>query len=285
MRRARQADPRWGAAVNGREPRPYSLRSAGAAQGAHGMQQRCLETCRKPVVAGIDEAGRGPIVGPMVMAMVVLPVDELRGLRLQGVRDSKQLTPRQREQLLSLVEEHAPFVIWALHPPRLIDSVNLNRLEYDTASYMVERVLLRCCEVRAIYADAVGPPERYAAALRRVAPGVRIVVVPKADSRYTAVAAASIVAKVVRDAYIEKYRREYGLRGSGYPTDEETLQWIREIYARNPAQPPPIVRRTWGTLRRIAPGWYREKNLKKPSRMQGRTLLDYLSRHTSEQKQ
>lgn len=241
------------------------------------MQQRCLEACRRPVVVGIDEAGRGPIVGPMVMAAVALPVDELRGLRLQGIRDSKQLTPRQREQLLSLIEEHAPLLIWVLHPPQLIDSVNLNKLEYDTASYMIERVLMKCCEVRAIYADAVGPPERYAAVLKRVAPRIRVVVAPKADSRYTAVAAASIVAKVIRDAYIEKYRKTYGLRGSGYPTDEETLQWIRELYAKSPAQPPPIVRRTWGTLKRIAPAWYREKNTIRQGRVQGRTLLDYLS--------
>jgi len=235
-----------------------------------------LAACRRRVVVGIDEAGRGPIVGPMVMAAVALPVDELRSLRLEGVRDSKQLSPSARERLLEEIEAVAPVILVAVHHPDLIDSVNLNKLEYDTASLLVKRVMLHCCDVAAIYVDAVGPVQRYESVLRRVAPGVRVVVAPRADAKYTATAAASIVAKVVRDRFVEEYRRLYGLRGSGYPTDPETLGWLREVYERSPDSPPPIVRRSWGTLRRIAPAWYREKR-KTGSRGSGsRSILDYL---------
>lgn len=240
--------------------------------------EETLAPCRRRVVAGIDEAGRGPIVGPMVMAAVVLPVDALRGLRLEGVRDSKQLSARARRELLEKIHRVAPLVVVAVHPPGLIDRVNLNLLEYETAAFLASRIVVHCSDVAAIYADAVGPPERYAAVLRKAAPGVRVVAAPKADAKYTAVAAASIVAKVVRDAFIEEYRGRYGLRGSGYPTDPETLEWIREAYQRSPEAPPPIVRRSWGTLKRVAPRWYREKKTNKAGRggAAARTLLDYL---------
>jgi len=233
-----------------------------------------LEACKRRVVVGIDEAGRGPVIGPLVMAAVALPVEVLRSLRLNGVRDSKLLTPARRRELLEEISRAAPVVMVAVHPPQLLDRVNLNKLEYDTASYLARRIATHCCDIAAIYADAVGPPERYVEVLQREVPTARVVVTPRADAKYTATAAASIIAKVARDGFIEEYRRRYGFRGSGYPTDPETLAWIEEKYREAPNNPPPIVRRSWATLRRIAPGWYRDKKTNK--KRGSRTLLDYL---------
>ena len=239
---------------------------------------------RQGLVLGMDEAGRGPIVGPMVAAGVVADKESLEELRLEGVRDSKLLEPGQRRRLLEEILSRACYVVIVIHPPAVIDSVNLNRLEYETFSYIASRARLLCPGLREVYADAVGPPQRLAQALAKAAPAARIVVEPKADRRYTAVSAASIVAKVIRDEEIERLREAYGLRGSGYPTDPETLQWLREAYQRSPDKPPPIVRVTWGTLKRLAPNWYHRKQAGAATRRKGprqASLLDYLGRKNS----
>ncbi|NOZ88352.1 MAG: ribonuclease HII [Crenarchaeota archaeon] len=228
--------------------------------------------CR--AVLGIDEAGRGPLVGPMVVAGIALPEELLYRLPEMGVRDSKQLTPASRRRLAGEILRRAIVAVIVKVPPRLIDSVNLNRLEEDTFAYIAARAreLLeaRGCRLRAVYADAVGQGARLRRILEEAAPGARVVAEPRADARHPPVAAASIVAKVERDAELERLRRLYGVRGSGYPTDPETLEWIREAYQRNPREPPPFIRGSWATLRRIAPGWYRPKG------RAGRSLLDYI---------
>ncbi len=248
--------------------------------GKSGALRGLVECCRRPgLVLGIDEAGRGPIVGPMVAAGVVADKESLEELRHVGVRDSKLLEPGQRRRLLEEILGKACYVVIVVHPPAVIDSVNLNRLEYETFSHIASRARLLCPGLREVYADAVGPPQRLAAVLAKAAPAARIVVESKADRRYTAVSAASIVAKVVRDEEIERLRRAYGLRGSGYPTDPETLQWLREAYQRSPDTPPPIIRVTWGTLRRLAPNWYHRKQAKTGTGKSGSrqaSLLDYL---------
>jgi len=230
------------------------------------------EDCR--LVAGIDEAGRGPLLGPMVVTGVSLPERRLPELLHAGVRDSKDLTPQARRLLAELIEKLSSHVVVVLVPPRLIDSVNLNELEENTIIFIIERLysVARAggCSLRRVYVDAVGPPERLEKRLRE-ATGLEVVVSPKADARYLPVSAASIIAKVARDAEVEKLRRLYGVRGSGYPTDPETLAWLREAYQRSPDRPPDYIRASWGTLRRVAPGWYR------PKRRRGqRSLLDFL---------
>jgi len=232
----------------------------------------------KKLVVGIDEAGRGPIVGPLVMAAVAAPREVFEEFHAMGVRDSKELSPRARMRLAEEIERSATVVVVVKHPPALIDAVNLNTMEHDTMLYMLQRIGLRG-RIAEVYVDAVGPPRKTLSLLARTFPDARIIVEPKADARYTPVAAASIVAKVARDAEIERYRSLYGLRGSGYPTDPETLDWIREVYQANPGEPPPIVRRTWGTLKRLAPAWYRPKQRSSAGDRGGRrqrSLLDYL---------
>ena len=237
-------------------------------------------------VLGIDEAGRGPIVGPMVVAGVLLDEDTVSELVVSGVRDSKELSPARRRRLAEEILGKAFAVIIVKVPPSLIDSVNLNRLEEDTFRFIAGRAhILSRGALASVYADAVGNPERLADMLRATLPAnVKVKVAPKADQLYPPVSAASIVAKVVRDSEIEKLRRLHGLRGSGYPTDPETLEWIREAYARSPDNPPSFIRRSWGTLKTLAPRWYKRKQASRGKRRpnssgrQGRrvTLLDYL---------
>jgi len=232
------------------------------------------------LLVGIDEAGRGPIIGPIVIAGVAIELKAVRELAELGVRDSKDLTPSRRKELFPEIMRLVKHAVIVKVPPALIDTVNLNRLEIETMAYIVQRVKSLYGEPEVVYMDAVGPAKKMAAEVKRLT-GLRGVVVaePKADTRYVPVSAASIIAKVVRDEEIEELRKVYGVRGSGYPTDPGTLEWIREAYRRSPHTPPWFVRRSWSTLKRIAPGWYRAKDTgSKSADHRQKTLLDFLHR-------
>ncbi len=227
------------------------------------------------LVMGIDEAGRGPLIGPMIVAAVALPVEALDRLTVLGVRDSKKLSREAREKLYPIIVGSAAYVVTVEVPPETIDSANLNTLERDTIAYLAARARMVLGEaLTRIAADTVGSPETLARAIREVVgSGVEIVVRERAEEEFTEVAAASIVAKVVRDRRVRELAGLYGDFGSGYPTDPKTIEWVRRMYMKSPDTPPPIVRRTWSTLRRIAPRWYVEKGAHEVGQ---RSLLDYL---------
>jgi len=150
-------------------------------------------------------------------------------------------------------------------------------LERDTIAVIVARALNVWREkLTAVYVDAVGISSKLVSTIRKTGFRGTIVIETKADSKYVVVGAASIVAKVLRDKTIEELRRLYGVEGSGYPTDQRTLNWIERTYTVSPYNPPPFIRRTWRILRQIAPNWYVEKNTSKKHTNQ-RSLLDYLS--------
>ncbi len=223
------------------------------------------------IVVGIDEAGRGPLVGPMIIAGVALPEHVLDKLKRIGVTDSKELTRADREKLYDEIVRLAVYIVVVEVPPETIDNVNLNTLEHDTILFIIERVseLIRPARVSV---DAVGPPEKLEKLLRRkLGDSIDVRVSSGAEKLYPEVAAASIIAKVERDRRIAELARVYGDFGSGYPTDPRTVEWVRKMYRLSPDNPPPIVRRTWSTLKRLAPKWYRPK-----AATGSKTLLDYL---------
>jgi len=234
-------------------------------------------TSHEKLVLGIDEAGRGPIIGPMYVCGVVVDEKTLDKLKLIGVTDSKQLDKNQREKLFRAIMGLAKHVLAVEIPPQLIDSVNLNVLERDTIAIIVARAASIWGEkLAAVYVDVVGTSSKLVSVIRKTGFKGVIVAEPKADSKYVVVGAASIVAKVFRDRTIEELRRLYGVEGSGYPTDQRTLNWIKKAYAASPFNPPSFIRRTWGILRRIAPNWYVEKKAGRKNSGQ-RSLFDYLS--------
>ncbi|GAB0494892.1 hypothetical protein MMPV_006189 [Pyropia vietnamensis] len=157
---------------------------------------------------GIDEAGRGPVLGPLVYASVVVPVADAGRLHDLGCDDSKALTEAQRDALLARMAA-APFLqiqtvtlsaatlsaAMTRRPP-----VSLNTLSFDAAFALVRDALRRGIHLTALYVDTVGDPDRYATRLRSTFPSIATVVVAKkADATYRVVGAASIAAKCKRD--------------------------------------------------------------------------------------
>ncbi len=209
------------------------------------------------VYVGVDEAGRGSLVGDMFVGLVGLPASALEVLRRQGVRDSKQLTPDRRRRLLHAILARAVVAVLVRVPPSVIDSMNLNEATANAVSAAVAKALEVCVPQR-IVVDKVGRGETIVNAIRRLGYSGEVIVEEGADRKYVEVSSASILAKVHRDEHIRELSRTYGDIGSGYPSDPHTIMWLKSILRRGEGLPP-IVRRSWKTLRKIAPDLYVDK--------------------------
>ncbi len=201
-------------------------------------------------VAGVDEAGRGPVLGPLVVAGVL--VDDEDALRALGVKDSKKLAPTKREEIAPLVRATARAVVVRVVEPADLDlrmgRASLNDVEAD----LFADVLSGLGAARAIVDACDVDPLRFGEHVRRrVAHACEITSEHKADDRYPCVAAASIVAKVERDRLMAAIATEYGADvGSGYPHDPRTRAWLAAFVARTGALPP-CARARWETSSRL----------------------------------
>lgn len=210
------------------------------------------------LIAGVDDAGRGPIIGPLVIAGVLIPDDAQQELRAMGVRDSKILTPEARTRLDARIRNMATKVTFVEAQPNEIDDFvlhggRLRRLNFLEAR-MMGKVIGQLGPEEA-YVDASDVNEaRYAESIREFLPEnlrkMKIFSEHHADRTYPVVSASSIIAKVRRDAAIEALRSGYGDFGSGYMTDPKTMGFLRE-WRRTHADYPPIVRRSWKTIKEI----------------------------------
>ncbi len=158
-------------------------------------------------IAGIDEAGRGPLAGPVVAAAVILP----ENYRHQEITDSKKLTSRKREQLLEIIRADALAVGIGVMDAGIIDEINILRA---TLRAMTEAI-----------ADlALAPDYLLVDGNRRIPVNIPQETIVKGDSRSVSIAAASIVAKVSRDHIMEMYHRQFPyynfLKNKGYGTEE-----------------------------------------------------------------
>ncbi len=193
---------------------------------------------------GIDEAGRGSLIGPMIIAAVVIDSDTEDKLRRTGVKDSKELSPEKRKELETIIKQHALWYKIQKVYPKDIDKTNLNRLTLKYMKKLAYEALKKHPDTQIIYIDQVGHGKK---ALIKDKTEIKQVMEEKADSKYIPVAAASILAKVERDRIIDYYRKKYGLKGSGYPSDPETIEWIKKEWKRIPRE---IIRIKWGTLKK-----------------------------------
>ncbi len=194
---------------------------------------------------GIDEAGRGSLVGPMVVSAVAMDMRTADLLSSVGVADSKQLSPQERSKLSDLIKNNVAWYGIVVVPPILIDSYNLNKLTGIVAIFLVKRACMYL-RVEKVLIDMI----RGIRVKRMDCQGlsVPVIVEEKADNKYVEVAAASILAKVERDKAIGEIRKKYGLKGSGYPSDPQTLEWISNNLSNIPRD---IVRRKWNTIKKL----------------------------------
>jgi len=210
------------------------------------------------IVVGIDEAGRGPVVGDMVIAGVALEESSVEKLSRLGVRDSKKLDPSRRERLLGFILSECIAAAVVRVPPEVIDRENLNKI-FARGCARIMRILSTILEKSRdiqsleVFIDSCGDPRRLEALIKSYLGPCRrpinIHLEHGADAKYIPVAAASIVAKVLRDKHIELLKRVYGDFGSGYPSDRRTIEWLEHVTSQG--RIPPIVRKSWGTVKKL----------------------------------
>ena len=195
------------------------------------------------IICGVDDAGRGSVLGPLVIAGVSIERTKIKRLSEIGVKDSKQLSPNAREilykKILAIVDDYCIARI----SPKIIDqSVRKNQLNHLEAKYMAK--VITKLRPDSSYVDSCDVnPARFGKEISKLANSGRIYSRHHADILFTIVSAASIVAKVNRDREIEKLRKKYNL-GSGYPSDSKTMHFIKKwILEHN--ETPVFVRKSW----------------------------------------
>ena len=207
------------------------------------------------LVCGVDDAGRGAVLGPLVLAGVLVDEESITDLGSLGVKDSKLVSAGKRSRLaegiLRIVKKHD---IVRLSPAE-IDKVvetgkRLHRLNRLEAHAMAE--VIRSLKPDIAYVDASDVvAERFKQHILEELPfDVEIISEHKADRTYPVVSAASIVAKVHRDEVIAELRKGYGDLGSGYMSDPKTVGFLKE-WMRVHQSYPEFVRESWKPAKKI----------------------------------
>ncbi len=231
------------------------------------------------VYVGVDEAGRGAVIGPMVIAFVAAPEELIEELKKIGVKDSKKLSPKKREEIFSKLLDIVHRSVKVI-PPKEIDNRSLVAVSIDEFElikisnglyefldeiikehYSDETVLFK------VFVDAPGSyskdnrkefasrviQDKLAQLMKRYHNVIfEVVVEPKADDKYPIVSAASIIAKVSRDKMVEELKRKIGEDfGSGYPSDPKTVSFLERLEGE---ERPDYIRSSRATAQKIKKG-------------------------------
>mgnify|MGYP000035219162 CR=1 FL=1 len=207
------------------------------------------------LICGIDEAGRGPVIGPMVVAGVWIREEENEILKEMAIKDSKKHTSKQREKHAKKIQEmffHSSIVILPEDIDALRSTMSINELEVHLFATIGKRK-----KADVYYIDSADVDEERFGAKFKKNLGFDADVISKhdADNLFPVVSAASIIAKVERDAEMKKIadilQKELGIPvGSGYPSDEKTRLFIKK-WIEKFGDLPPYTRRSWKTVKKL----------------------------------
>jgi ribonuclease HII len=201
------------------------------------------------MICGVDEAGRGPVMGPLVVAGVKVK-DDSDLVRL-GVKDSKKLLPRKREALaaeIMKIAECCVEVVPAEDLDQLMELMTINHAEAKVFASIIEKL-----KPETAYVDSGDSNESSFRSMieKELSSKPEIICRHKADDMYPVVSAASILAKVRRDEEVRLIKEEIGEEiGSGYPSDRVTIAFL-ESWINRHGELPPHTRKAWKTSKRL----------------------------------
>lgn len=199
------------------------------------------------LILGIDEAGRGSVIGPLVVGGVLMKRKKLKFLDRIGVKDSKRLSASKRTVIsrkIKKITEFKSIVIGADEIDHLRNTgTNLNKIETNAMIEIIQSFNPDMCCIDCIDVNE----ERFHNRIQHINHKMKVITEHKADDTYQIVSAASIIAKVERDKQLAIIRKEYGAVGSGYPSDKYTIEYLKSLNGKYP----PIVRQTWNTVKNM----------------------------------
>ncbi|MBT3985644.1 ribonuclease HII [archaeon] len=201
------------------------------------------------IICGVDEAGRGPLIGPLVVAGVAIDEKDLPKLLALNPKDSKLLSPKQRDELFPKIKEITKYKIFIIPPQEIDDALNSPTLNLNWLEAIKYAMTINYLKADTAYVDC---PSNNNTAFKDYMENLmkqptKLIVENKADDTYPIVSAASILAKVTRDAEVKKLREKYGDLGSGYPADPKTKEFLKKYHKKYPE----IFRKTWASYKRV----------------------------------
>lgn len=207
------------------------------------------------LICGIDENGRGAVIGPLVITGVVVDKNDISKLKEIGVRDSKQLTKEKREKLYKKIEDIAEEIIVLRVFPDRIDKLRKNGVNLNEIEAMKTAEIINYSNADVYYIDSLTTrPEKYREKIKKYVtrkPMPKLIVKNYLDESNPVVSAASVIGKVERDKEIVKIAKKENLEtGVGYPHDKKTREFLRRVYKKYHRYPN-YVRKTWVTAKEI----------------------------------
>jgi ribonuclease HII len=204
------------------------------------------------MICGVDEAGKGPVMGPMVVAAV--SVENAKLIENLGFKDSKLLSSQRRLELFNLIKQNYSYEIEIINVEKIDEYRMKNQLNLLNRKAF-EKVISRL-NPKVAYVDAADVnEERFGREIKVNLTNPNdtdVISMHKADRMIPVVAAASIIAKQTRELEIKKLKKEIGDFGSGYPSDERKIKFLKSYFHDN-SRWPPGTRKSWKTIERIRP--------------------------------
>ncbi|MGV8171737.1 MAG: ribonuclease HII [Candidatus Woesearchaeota archaeon] len=211
-------------------------------------------------IAGIDEAGRGPLIGPLVIAVAAIVENKEEELRVLGVKDSKLLTERQREDILKELIKIIHYELVMIQPSEIDEALaspntNLNWLEADHGAALLNKLNVKLEEniSKCIIDCPSNNVKAFTAYVQEKVDDkdIKLQIEHKADLNYLIVGAASIIAKVTREKELEKIKKKLKIDfGSGYPSDPKTKEFVEKHHSDKEYSQ--LFRKSWETYRKIS---------------------------------
>ena len=197
-------------------------------------------------ILGIDEAGRGPVIGPLIIGGVM--VEEGDEKKFEGVKDSKLLPHKKRIELDKKIKEVSEFMIIEVLPKEIDEAILGGKINLNWLEAHKQAEIINSLNPDVAIIDCPSPNcKAYEAYVREllVNKKIKMIVEHKADVNYPVCSAASIIAKVRREDAMDEIKSIYGDTGPGYPANATTLAFIRDNWQKHPD----IFRKSWATFK------------------------------------
>ncbi len=206
------------------------------------------------LILGIDDAGRGPVIGPMILAGCLITKETEKEFKKLGITDSKKLTQKQRESFEKIIQEKAETFEIGIAFPKEIDNSNyngikLNELEAIKTANIINKINKGYSKIKVVVDCPSVNLSKWQDFLKtkiKNLTNLEISCEHKADQNHIAVSAASILAKSTREKEMQKLKEKYGNEiGSGYTSDPATIKFIEKYAIKHKDKK--IFRETWAT--------------------------------------
>ncbi|NHK30308.1 MAG: ribonuclease HII [Asgard group archaeon] len=211
------------------------------------------------IVVGADEAGRGLIIGPMVIGACAVNEEILEVFKKIGIKDSKRYTSQQKLNFhVDKIKKKA--LAWSVKdlPADVLTNFNKNGMTMDEAEAYtfyraLEEIQKKIPKIKEYQVDNFQAVGRLKMLMKQNSKmkDIKLIVLPKAESKYIAVSAGSLLARAKSLSELDKIRKKYGDFGSGSTNDKRTINWLKNYYKQNSSWPEKIVRVYWKTIEKI----------------------------------